>query len=169
MKKMYGVLIVVGTLLAMVPVTAMTDSVTEYDLDYMMQENAKLQLKNRQQMRTVGGGPTDDAHQKKIGLRGIWGHAGDNESDGYFGARITRRNRVGVFNGLYNATDNESKTRIVGIMRHGYFNGKIITEDGGKCPVTGLYKINKENQLFKLRWMTSHGNGWAVARIILPE
>ena len=86
-----------------------------------------------------------------------------------FWRRITQRNRVGVFNRLYNMTGNESKTRIVGIMRHGYFNGKIITEDGGKCPGTGLYKINRENQVFKLRWMTPHGTGWAVARIILPE
>ena len=86
-----------------------------------------------------------------------------------FWRRITLRNRVGVFNRLYNMTGNESKTRIVGIMRHGYFNGKIITDDGDKCPVTGLYKINRENQLFKLRWMTPHGTGWAVARIILPE
>ncbi len=169
MKKIYGILVAAGILLAMVPVTAMADPVTEYDSDYMMQENAELQLKNRQQMRTVGGEPTDDAQQKKIGLRGIWGYAGNNESDGYFGARITRRNRVGVFNGLCNTTGNESKTRIVGIMRHGYFNGRIITEDGGKCPVIGLYKINRESQLFKLRWMTLHGNGWAVARIILPE
>ena len=38
-------------------------------------------------------------------------------------------------------------------MRHGYFNGKIILEDGGRYPVTGLYKVDREDQLFKLRWM----------------
>ena len=113
--------------------------------------------------------PPENDPQKKVVLRGIWGHSGYNESDGYFGAEITRRNRVGVFKGLYNTTGNESKTRILGIMRHGYFNGKIITEDGGKCPITCLYRINRENQLFKLRWMTPHGNGWAVARIIISE
>jgi len=168
MKKIYGILVAAGILLAMIPVSAMAYSDTEFVPYAMEQENTYVEQLDEQQVYTADE-PPDDGPQKKVVLRGIWGHAGDNESDGYFGARITRRNRVGVFNGLYNTTGNESKTRIVGIMRHGYFNGKIITEDGGKCPVTGLYKINRENQLFKLRWMTPHGTGWAVARIILPE
>jgi len=168
MKKIYGILVAAGILLAMIPVSVMAYSDTAFVPYAMEHENTYVEQLNEQQLYAADG-PPDDASQKKISLRGIWGHAGDKESDRYFGARITRRNRVGAFNGLYNTTGNESKTRIVGIMRHGYFNGKIITEDGGKCPVTGLYKINKENQLFKLRWMTPHGNGWAVARIILPE
>jgi hypothetical protein len=166
MKKMYGILIAAGILLATVTVTAMADPVTEFDSDYIMQENAELRLKNRQQMCNLSGRPTDDSQHKMVSLRGIWGHFGDNESDGYFGARITRRNRVGFFNGFYNTTGNESKIRLVGIMRYGYFNGKIITEDGGRCPVIGLYKVDQEKQLFKLRWMAPHGNGWGVARII---
>ena len=168
MKKIYGILVAAGILLAMISVSAMAYSDTEFVPYAMAQENTYVEQLDEQQLYAADE-PPDDGPQKKVGLRGIWGHAGDNESDGYFGARITRRNRVGVFNGLYNTTGNESKTRIVGIMRHGYFNGKIITEDGGKCPVTGLYKINRENQVFKLRWMTPHGTGWAVARIILPE
>ncbi len=168
MKKIYRILVAAGILLAMIPVSAMADPVTEFDEDVMAQENTYFEQLDEQQIYATDG-PPDDASQKKVGLRGIWGYAGDNESDGYFGARITRRNRVGIFNGLYNTTGNESKTRIVGIMRHGYFNGRIITEDCGKCPVTGLYKIDRENQLFKLRWMAPHGNGWAVARILLPK
>ncbi len=168
MKKIYGILVAAGILLAMIPVSAMAYSDTEFVPYAMAQENTHVEQLDKQQLYAADE-PPDDGPQKKVVLRGIWGHAGDNESDGYFGARITRRNRVGVFNGLYNTTGNESKTRIVGIMRHGYFNGKIITEDGDKCPVTGLYKINRENQVFKLRWMTPRGTGWAVARIILPE
>ena len=168
MKNMYGILVAAGILFAMIPVSAMAYSDTEFVPYAMMQENTYVEQLNEQQLY-IADEPPGNGSQKKVGLRGIWGHAGDNESDGYFGARITRRNRVGVFNGLYNITGNESKTRIVGIMRHGYFNGKIVTEDGGKCPVAGLYKINKENQLFKLCWMIPHGNGWAVARMIFPE
>ena len=168
MKKIYGILVAAGILLAMIPVSAMAYSDTEFVPYATAQENTYVEQLDEQQLYAADE-PLDDGPQEKVVLRGIWGHAGDNESDGYFGARITRRNRVGVFNGLYNTTGNESKTRIVGMMRHGYFNGKIITEDSGKCPVTGLYKISRENQLFKLRWMTPHGTGWAVARIILPE
>jgi len=168
MKKMYEVLVVAGILLSMMPVSAMAYSDKEFVPHTIAHENTYVEQYNEQQLYAADK-PSYDGPHKKIVLRGIWGHAGDNESDGYFGARITRRNRVGIFNGLYNTTGNESKTRIVGIMRHGYFNGKIITEGGGKFPITGLYKINRENQLFKLRWMTPRGTGWAVARILLPE
>ena len=137
MKKIYGILVAAGILLAMIPVSAMAYSDTDFVPYATAQENTYVEQLDEQQLY-VADVPPDDSSQKKVILRGIWGHAGDNESDGYFGARITRRNRAGVFNGLYNTTGNESKTQIVGIMRHGYFNGKIIAEDGGECPVTGL-------------------------------
>jgi hypothetical protein len=121
MNEIYGILVAAGILLAMIPVSAMAYSDTDFVPYAMAQENTYVEQRDEQQLYAADG-PPDDSSQKKVDLRGIWGHAGDNESDGYFGARITRRNRVGVFNGLYNTTGNESKTRIVGIMRHGYFN-----------------------------------------------
>ena len=44
----------------------------------------------------------------------------------------------------------DEKQQHVGIMKKGYFNGKIIKEDGTKKNLTGLYKIDRENQLLKI-------------------
>ena len=53
-------------------------------------------------------------------------------------------------------------------MKKGYFNGKIFSYDG-ETKITGLYKIDRENQLLKLQWMIPFQGGWAVGRISLPE
>jgi hypothetical protein len=99
-------------------------------------------------------------------VKGRWGQGSDNETDGYFGARIIRRGRVGVFKGVYNKTDDSERHQIVGIMKKGYFNGKIITDEG-EYKITGLYRVDKENKLLKLQWMVPGSGGWAVGRIEL--
>lgn len=169
MKKIYGILAAAGILLAMIPVSAATYPGNDFGQDIVVQEKEGFQQQIRQQPRTPMGASTADASQKYVKVRGIWGYAGDNESDGYFGGRITRKGRFGVFRGLYNVTGNESKGKIVGIMKRGYFNGRLTTPNGSKCHITGLYKIDKENHLLKLRWMTPHKSGWAVARITVPD
>jgi hypothetical protein len=125
-------------------------------------------LRNRFQQNN--GEPTADVPKKNFAkVRGIWGFAGDNESDGYFGGQLIKNRRVVIFRGVYNTTDNESYGKVVGIMKRGYFNGRLVTPDGEKCRITGLYKIDKENKTLKLRWMTPQKMGWAVAKIILPD
>ena len=168
MKKIYGILVAAGVLLAMIPVSTMADPVTELSQDKMVQDTTGLRQRNNQKIQTVGY-PSGDTSQKKVSLRGIWGYDGDSESDGYFGGRLIRKNRFVVFKGLCNTTGNESMSQVVGIMRHGFFNGKIVASNGSKCPITGLYRINKEKHLLKLRWMTPHESGWAVAKIIVHD
>jgi len=103
-------------------------------------------------------------------LRGIWGNGSDPELDGYWGGRITyksgpRGNHVGILKGLYNKTGEEPAGRIVGILKKGYFCGKIIDRNGSSCKVTGLYRFDREKQLFQMQWMVPKQGGWAVARV----
>ena len=169
MKKIFGILAAAGILLVMFPVSVMADPVEVTGENAVDAKNYQWMYRNRQQKCYNEMRPISDDPEKQVCLRGIWGYSGDNESDGYFGGRITRRNRVGVFKGLYNISGDENKSGLIGVMRFCYFNGRIITSNGSKCPVVGLYKFDKEEQLFKLRWMTPHRDGWAVARIVIPE
>jgi len=195
MKKIAGMLVVAGLILLVVPVTAMADPITDFDGDsaickeagYVKQYKNKYgslnaadaglvgetRIKNRNLVRQRiynGEESTQDVapNKKYVKLRGIWGLADDNESDGYFGGQIIRRGRFAVFRGLYNKTDNETYGKVFGIMKKGYFNGGIVTPDGEKCRITGLYKIDTDNKTLKMRWMTSHNAGWAVAKSISP-
>lgn len=188
MRKIYGILAAAGILLVMLPVSVIAESGDEIDEDivgsneYQCMYGNKIRkyknddgidyqwlYRNRLKKCDTDIKPSSVDPGFQVGLRGIWGYSGDNESDGYFGGIIERRNRFGLFKGVYNLSGNESKSRLVGVMRFGYFNGKIISHDGRKCHVTGLYKVEKEEQLFKLRWMTAHNDGWAVAKIVIPE
>ncbi len=169
MKKMYGILAATLLLMAMVPIAVTAEPNIAVSKEVMKQEKPTYEYQYQNQLYDSAAGLSEDESFGKIMVRGLWGHAGDNKSDGYFGGYIERTGRFGVFKGLYNLTGNESKTRIYGIMKHGYFNGRIINDDGTKCHVVGLYKVDEEEQLLKLRWMTRLGNGWGVGKIIIPE
>ena len=103
----------------------------------------------------------------RIKFRGIWGYEGSNETCGYLGGVLVKRERVVVLKGLWNTTDNMTKGNIVGILKKGYFNGKIITQNQTKCRIVGLYRYDAENNLLHLRWMTAQQTGWAHCRIIV--
>ena len=117
---------------------------------------------------------SDECSKKYLKIRGKWGNGKDREFDGYWGGRITLRTnqngiRVGVFKGLFNKTGDDEKQQLVGIMKKGYFNGKIIKEDGSETKLTGLYKIDRENKLLKMQWMVPHNAGWAIAHVKIVE
>ncbi|MCJ7697422.1 MAG: hypothetical protein MUO73_03725 [Thermoplasmata archaeon] len=103
----------------------------------------------------------------RIKFRGIWGYEGSNETCGYLGGVLVKRERVVVLKGLWNTTDNMTKGNIVGILKKGYFNGIIITQNQTKCRIVGLYRYDAENNLLHLRWMTAQQTGWAHCRIIV--
>ena len=107
--------------------------------------------------------------KKRIKFKGIWGFLDENESEGYVGGYLFRRGRVGMLKGLWNRTDNESKGKVYGFLKFGFFNGRVITPTGGKSRITGFYKINKENNTLHIRWMTPRKIGWAHCRLVLPE
>lgn len=186
MKKIY-VIAVVGILLALLPVAA-AEPVIEEDDDEAVWEEAgdeqsyqqetlnadeglvdSAKTKNKEKLRLWGKASIQDKCPKKyVKIRGTWGISGENESDGYFGARIARRGRFAIFKGLYNKTDNETYGKVFGIMKKGYFNGRVVNPAGESCKITGLYHVDKENNILKMRWMTPHSGGWAVGKIILP-
>ena len=117
---------------------------------------------------------TGNQGKQHVKIRGMWGEGKDNESDGYWGGRLTVRRgpnggRVGVIIGVYNKTDSDEMIRFVGILKKGYFNGKIIDENGSSIKITGLYTLDRENKLLKMQWMVPHHGGWAVARLSAPE
>lgn len=188
MKKIY-IFAVVGILLGLIPAMAAADSIYEVDEEEAIWEDAseeqdykqktlkaengnthRVEIKEKARLRLWGDPPIQDECQKKyVKIRGIWGLSGDNESDGYFGGRIVRRGRFAVLKGLYNKTDNESFGKVFGIMKKGYFNGRVVNPEGESCKITGLYHVDKENEILKMRWMTPRLNGWAVGKIILSE
>jgi hypothetical protein len=191
MKKIVGMLVATGILLAFVSVSALANPLDVFDKDsvivekagYLKQYKNKIRQKNpvdadiygeaRPRYRTLiksklynANSLTDDGINKYLKIRGVWGFAGDNESDGYFAGRISRRGRFAFFNGLYNKTDDESYGKLIGIMKKGYFNGVILNSDEDRCIITGLYKINKEDNTFKMRWITPYYGGWAAGKTI---
>ena len=103
----------------------------------------------------------------RVKYRGIWGYEGSNETSGYLGGVLVKRERVVVLKGLWNTTDNMTKGNIVGILKKGYFNGKIITQNQTECRIVGLYRYNVENNMLHLHWMTAQQTGWAHCRILV--
>ncbi|RLF53388.1 MAG: hypothetical protein DRN24_01040 [Thermoplasmata archaeon] len=195
MKKIFEISAVIGVLLFLIPTAAIAypmdklySDANTYNIDTSYRISDKGQtlpvndyslLKpvrvrttcanqiHKQKTYLSGGYPIVDVPPRKsILLKGIWGYAGDNESDGYLIGKIIRNHRAGVFRGFYNTTNNETRGRIFGVMKHGYFNGRVVTPDGENCRIVGIYKINKEDRSFKLRWMTPHKTGWAIAKIL---
>jgi len=175
MKKTYIILLLVAALAVLIPTLVFAEEAI--DDDYSDDEYIESVDENVDEFFDEET-PDVELNEcvpegKYLKVRGKWGNAGDREFDGYFGGRIaviTLENgkHIGVFKGLYNKTGEEEKGRIVGIMKKGYFNGKIISDEGD-TKVTGLYKIDRENNLLKMQWMIPYHAGWAVARIQLEE
>jgi len=103
----------------------------------------------------------------RVKYRGIWGYEESNETSGYLGGVLVKRERIVVLKGLWNTTDNMTKGHIVGILKRGYFNGQIITQNQTKCRIVGLYRYDAENNLLHLHWMTAQQTGWARCRILI--
>ena len=170
MKKTFGILIVVGLLLATALVSAVAYPIKKPGVDGMLHVKAGSRERNRQQfLVTIEKLPADHLQKRYVEVEGIWGYADKNESSGYFAGKIMKNRRVSILKGVFNTTDNKSKGKIIGIMKHGYFNGKILTGNGTRYPLTGLYDINRENKTIRIRWVTHHEIGWAKAKIIIPE
>ena len=104
--------------------------------------------------------------QSRPTFKGIWGYLDDNQTQGYVGGYLGRRGRFGVLKGVWNTTDGSAKGGIAGIMKRGFFNGKIFTEEG-RSRIIGLYRVDRENQTFHMKWMTKNKQGWAHCQIKL--
>lgn len=108
----------------------------------------------------------DLAKNPKVKFQGIWGHEGSNETVGYVGGVLIKHGRVTVLKARWNTTDNTTAGLVVGILKKGYFNGKIILSKNETYRITGLYKLDRENKVLHLRWMTAQQVGWAHCRNI---
>lgn len=103
----------------------------------------------------------------QVKFRGIWGYKGFNQTIGYLGGVLVKPERVVVIKGAWNTTDNFMKGNIVGILKRGYFNGRIITQNQTIGRIVGLYRYNAEKTLLNLYWMTTQQIGWAHCRILV--
>jgi len=106
----------------------------------------------------------EEGKANDITVMGKWGYGREQTADGFFAAKLFRRGRVGVFKGVYNVSGEDERTPIVLLLKKGYIVGKIIT-DSGPVKVTGLYSIDREQELLKMQWMTPGKAGWAVGKI----
>ena len=182
MKKIYMHLLMVAACAALIPTLVLAEekfeeknAVEPYATTLMYDASSEddeieRYLNENEEAAVVTSENPDHRYLK---LRGKWGIGKDKEFDGYFGGRITLRitesgYRVGIFQGAYNKTGDDQKYSIAGIMKKGYFNGKITTS-GGTYKITALYMIDSERHLLKMQWMIPRQVGWAVARIQLEE
>jgi hypothetical protein len=168
MKKTIGILVAAVVLLAMLPIAAIATpsrqlverqrvAVSEqypgalgyYKMQYAKQSREQRELNNQ-----------------KFRFRGVWGFAGDNESDGYVTGVIIKGRRVARLYGVWEETnDSQRRGKIFGILKRGYFNGKVIVENGTTHRIVGIYKIDREHRLLKMRWMMPRCSGWAILKL----
>ena len=99
-------------------------------------------------------------------IRGVWGYSGDKDPDGYLVGKVTKRGKQVIFQGVFNQSGKETRFHIVGLLKKGFLNGKITVGEK-TIKITGLYRINKEKHLLRLRWLTPHNSGWAVGKIFI--
>jgi hypothetical protein len=188
MKNLLKILAVVGIMTTIIPFAALAEA-SDYDVDEAYEENEiDFELKEKNEIekpkkiyKTESCKPlrlgkikdvyqcvkSNDQSKRNVIFKGIWGFSDDNESDGYFAGKIACGHKLRIFKGFYNKTDNETKGRIIGVLKNGYFNGKIISPEGSSTPIVGLFKVDRENKTLKMKWMTVHSSGWAAARLTL--
>ncbi|HHH79718.1 MAG TPA: hypothetical protein ENL13_02320 [Thermoplasmatales archaeon] len=121
------------------------------------------------QIRNQRGLQQSGSDHPRLRFRGVWGFAGDNESDGYIAGVITKGRGTAHLYGIWNTIDNESGGKVFGVMRHGYFNGRVTSINGTTYPIAGLYKVDREKHTLKMRWITPRRGGWAAARLGQPH
>lgn len=105
-------------------------------------------------------------NQMKVKIMGVWGYDGSNETQGYLSGVAVKRERGWVFKAQWNTTDNSSTGKVIGIFKKGFFNGKLTTSEGKVMRITGLYKVDREEKTYKLKWMTAENSGWSIGKII---
>jgi len=175
MKKIYTIVLMIATLAVLIPTLVFADETIIDNEDTYIQSDGNInEIIDIEENNELHDGITSSITKnnligKQFQIRGKWGKARNEEIDGYFGGiltiKSTHNNRLyGIFNGKYNKTDENNNGELIGIMKNGYFNGKIISSDG-EIKVTGLYRIDRENQLLKMQWMVPFHAGWAVGRI----
>ena len=163
----------------------LVESVLEYEEEQLL-ENAEVNdqtvmpMRQRLKKRYMAGElPTDISSEQiqkykpdnnpkstkvKARFKGVWGYTDGEEIEGYVAGVVGRRGRVGFLKGSWNTTDGETKGRVAGILKHGFFNGRVTNENGEKTPITGFYKVDRENHTFGIKWMTPNKSGFVRAR-----
>lgn len=158
MKKIWTMAIIIGMLLMGIN-TVVTASLNPEIKTYNEKPVPKALYKASEQSSGLKYTP-------KARFVGIWGYIGDNETKGYVGGFIAKRGRIGVLKGVWNTTDNTSKGRVAGILKKGFFLGKVII-NGSAQRIAGLYRVDKEKKIFQVKWMTKQKVGWAYCKIKL--
>jgi hypothetical protein len=102
----------------------------------------------------------------QIKCRGAWGYEGSNQTKGYVGGILTVREKGAALRGRFNMTGNDTKQKVVCVLRKGYLNGRIIIDNTSVYRIVGLYRYDKDAQILHIRWMTAEKTGWAHLRIL---
>jgi len=141
MKKICEMLVVAGILFTIIPVTAMAEAVDEGQDDLYYENENELVVNAEECLLSVKpDGLTQSKYSQNqrlemiknrynklrcsvepkisVKLKGLWGFADDNVSDGYFGGKIIFGQKGRIFKGAYNKSDNDTKGRIVGIFNY---------------------------------------------------
>ncbi|RLF36084.1 MAG: hypothetical protein DRN00_03565 [Thermoplasmata archaeon] len=101
----------------------------------------------------------------RVGFKGIWKEDGEK---GKFKGIIIHKGKINIMKGVWESINGTGRGKIVGIMKRGYFIGRIC-EDGNKEPIVGLYKVNRDKKVIKMKWMTPTKEGIAIAKIMLHK
>jgi len=101
----------------------------------------------------------------RVKVIGKWGYRGENRSAGYFVMVLKRaRKRLILVKGLLNTTDGSAKAKFFGIAKRCFLNG-VVRYDNKTVPVVGLLKLDRDNKMVMVKWMSPRVSGWAVGRI----
>ena len=181
MRKVIGILTAAVVLLAMLPTAAVAMPSKQLPMELEKTKSYPTYLVAKQSYRRMSGSGEmqyvrqfreqrrihqDASVNPKVRFRGIWGFAGDNESDGYVAGVITKGKHAARLRGVWNESNSsEKKGRVVGILKRGYFAGKVITGNGTAYRIAGIYKIDREHRLLKMRWIMPHCSGWTILKI----
>jgi hypothetical protein len=174
MKTLWTTGLVIGLVLLAVGMTVSADNKLQAlpMNGYQFAEKHVLETATSKTLVSEDLVPGDDRTQgvettSRVHFKGIWGLAEDNETKGYVGGILSKRNRFVVLKGVWNTTDSDAQGKVAGILKRGFFIGKVTNANGDSARITGFYRFNEEKQQFHLRWMTPYKLGWAYCRITI--
>ena len=162
MKKIWTTIIVIGMLVMGLSSVVSADSEIDDSSDDENEES--IEEKSVSYGKIKRKKPSNLEGVLKAKFIGKWGLLGENGTSGYVAGLLSKKGRFGILKGIWNTTDNSSKGKVAGILRKGFFAGKV-SYNGSAQRIVALYKVDKENYTFQMKWMTARQVGWAHCRI----
>ena len=102
----------------------------------------------------------------KTSFHGVWGYNESNDTAGIIAGTLVKHQRGVVLKGRWTTTDNTTQGRVVGVLRNGYFCGRLLMGNSTYYRITGLFRYDSDSKILSLRWMTKANIGWAHCQIL---